>query len=290
MATTTKAWGAILVLSGAGLLAGCAGAAPRSMAAEPSGTGISAASPASPPAGGSSPGAKAYPTASPAVASESAAPSPDRAGLGTEWGETRTSHIEETRFDRANEDEPFALATIRYNDRDGVEGTGSRRRATSLSEVAIANGAISVALHGEGGSTFPALLPRSGAANGQMNVVGRAGERYTIVVTNHTNRRVEAVATVDGLDVMDGSAGSFAHRGYLVGPYATLEIDGFRKSEDEVAAFRFGAIADSYAAQTGSARDVGVIGVALFGERGAEQQTSAQSVPRRIPFRASRPR
>jgi hypothetical protein len=51
-------------------------------------------------------------------------------------------------------------------------------------------------------------------------------------------------------------------------PYATLEIDGFRQSHDAVAAFRFARVADSYAAQTGDARNVGVIGIAFFSERG----------------------
>ena len=36
-----------------------------------------------------------------------------------------------------------------------------------------------------------------------------------------------------------------------------------------VAAFRFGRVADSYAAQTGSDHNVGVIGLAIFAERGA---------------------
>ena len=38
---------------------------------------------------------------------------------------------------------------------------------------------------------------------------------------------------------------------------------------EEVAAFRFGAVSDSYAAEMGDDRNVGIIAVALFGERGA---------------------
>ena len=51
-------------------------------------------------------------------------------------------------------------------------------------------------------------------------------------------------------------------------PFSTLTIDGFRQSHDAVAAFRFASVADSYAAQTGSSRNVGVIGVAFFSESG----------------------
>jgi hypothetical protein len=99
-------------------------------------------------------------------------------------------------------------------------------------------------------------------------VIGSAGQRYSIVLTNNTSHRFEAVATVDGLDVVNGKQGNFDNRGYVLLPFATLEIEGFRQSSAAVAAFRFAAVADSYAAQTGSARNVGVIGVALFSERG----------------------
>ena len=47
---------------------------------------------------------------------------------------------------------------------------------------------------------------------------------------------------------------------------AGVEIDGWRKSMDEVAAFYFTALPDSYAARTGRPDNVGVIGVALFRE------------------------
>ena len=56
--------------------------------------------------------------------------------------------------------------------------------------------------------------------------------------------------------------------GYVLLPFATLEIEGFRQSTSAVAAFRFAAVGESYAAQMGSARNVGVIGAAFFAERG----------------------
>ena len=99
-------------------------------------------------------------------------------------------------------------------------------------------------------------------------VVGQAGQRYSIVLTNNTSHRFEAVGTVDGLDVINGKPGTFDNRGYVLLPFATLEIEGFRTSTQQVAAFRFAAVPDSYAAQTGSARNVGVIGLAFFSERG----------------------
>jgi hypothetical protein len=99
-------------------------------------------------------------------------------------------------------------------------------------------------------------------------VQGRDGARYTIEVENRTDQRFEVVATVDGLDVLDGGPGDLGKRGYILGGGGTLRIDGFRRTLEEVAAFRF-AVADSYAARKGDDTNVGVVGVAFFAERGA---------------------
>jgi hypothetical protein len=49
-------------------------------------------------------------------------------------------------------------------------------------------------------------------------------------------------------------------------PLQSLTIEGFRKSQNEVAAFRFAAPGRAYAANTeaGDVRNIGVIGAALF--------------------------
>jgi hypothetical protein len=76
------------------------------------------------------------------------------------------------------------------------------------------------------------------------------------------------VASVDGLDVIDGGDAQFGKRGYIVPPWGSLDIDGFRSSSQAVQAFRFGAIEDSYAVARGRGADVGVVGVAVFEEQG----------------------
>jgi len=104
--------------------------------------------------------------------------------------------------------------------------------------------------------------------DGESYVMGRVGERYVIRVSNHTGRRIEAVVTVDGRDVVDGKAGDFRNkRGYLVPAWGSVDIDGWRLTQSQAAAFRFSSVADSYAARMGNAREVGVIGVAVFPER-----------------------
>jgi hypothetical protein len=72
---------------------------------------------------------------------------------------------------------------------------------------------------------------------------------------------------VDGVNVVTGETASEHQSGYVLGPYQSVNIEGWRKSLDEVATFYFTHLGDSYAARTGRPNDVGVIGVALFRER-----------------------
>lgn len=103
-------------------------------------------------------------------------------------------------------------------------------------------------------------------AHGRVHVLGQQGRRYALRFRNGSARRVEVVASVDGRDVVDGEPSSLARRGYVVEPYGELVVDGFRVSAGAVAAFRFASVARSYAARMGDARDVGVIGLAVFAE------------------------
>jgi hypothetical protein len=218
-----------------------------------------------PGAGESSPPPPPAPTSTSAQNDSSSVPQPnERPGLGTEWGESRSSHVRDVSFFRADPDRPFATATLFYNDRDGVEALSAYHGgAPHFFDYPTRGGAVTISIHGGGGDPLEALN-----VGERTYVIGQAGERYSIALTNHTNHRFEIVATVDGLDVINGRPGSLDNRGYVLLPHASLDIDGFRQSQDEVAAFRFGRVADSYAAQTGSARNVGVIGVALFSEQG----------------------
>lgn len=196
--------------------------------------------------------------------SSSREPSPEsRPGLGTEWGETRTSRVHDVTFVR-DSGRPFAVATLHYNDRRGVDAMANlHAHRDTRRDIAAGGGAVSITIKDASGSPLEAVR-----AGDRTMVIGQAGQRYSIVLTNHTSHRFESVVTVDGLDVINGKPGTADNRGYVLLPFATLEIEGFRQSTNAVAAFRFAAVGESYAAQMGSARNVGVIGVALFSERG----------------------
>ena len=195
---------------------------------------------------------------------EPTAPAVDRPGLGTSWGETIDAPVSLVPFDRAGA-APWAEVALHYNDADGAMAharyLGSRPAPL---EVRAGDGALTVALVDDAGRTLPGFT-----TGGRTLIIGEDGARYRIVVHNATAARFEVVASVDGLDVIDGRPADPNRRGYIVDPYGVLTIDGFRTSDDAVAAFRFGRVADSYAAQTSGDRNVGVIGLAMFAERGA---------------------
>jgi hypothetical protein len=114
---------------------------------------------------------------------------------------------------------------------------------------------------------------------GRAYVLGHSGERYVVRVTNPTPRRVEAVISIDGLDAVDGEPADARKRGYVIQPYGELRVEGFRVSTAEVASFRFSSVGNSYAGRKGKARNVGVIGVAIFAEQEPPQMPLGHVVP-----------
>jgi hypothetical protein len=114
---------------------------------------------------------------------------------------------------------------------------------------------------------------------GRTYVLGHAGERYIVRITNPTPSRVEALISIDGLDAVDGEPADMRKRGYVIQPYGELRVEGFRVSTEQVASFRFSSVGNSYAGRKGKARNVGVIGVAIFEEQGPPQMVLPQAAP-----------
>ena len=116
--------------------------------------------------------------------------------------------------------------------------------------------------------------------HGRPVVAGRPGARYSVRLANMSGERVLAVVAIDGVNVVSGETAGVGQRGYVLEPWQRTEITGWRKSDDEVAAFEFTSLADSYAARTGRPQDVGVIGVAVFREAAPVEVSDARQTPR----------
>jgi hypothetical protein len=187
-----------------------------------------------------------------------------RPGLGTSYGEQHFSQITTAPFVRGAT-QPDVLLSLWYNDLDGVRqaqgafGSGF----DSYSQASTSDGALVVSVIDESGYSMS-----SAQVGDKRYVVGEPGQRYKLSVQNNSHQRFEVVASVDGLDVIDGQTGSFAKRGYILDPFSSITIDGWRTGNDTVAAFRFSGMEDSYADRKGDGRNIGVIGFAFFHERG----------------------
>lgn len=173
--------------------------------------------------------------------------------LGTQWGEGLESRVSGVDLTRSSE-KPLAVNTLRYS---AASGRGERIR-----ELLTANGRVGIRVLKDNGAVWPIYR-----VNDITRLEGEDGERYILEYRNYSKTNTyEIIATVDGLDVLNGQTGSFGNRGYVLSPRKTVRIEGFRKSTSEVAAFRFSSVADSYAANSaaGSPANAGVIGTAVF--------------------------
>ncbi len=118
---------------------------------------------------------------------------------------------------------------------------------------------------------------------GQTYVAGEPGHRYAVRLVNKTGGRVLAVLSVDGVNAVSGETASAQQAGYVLSPYESAEINGWRKSLDDVAQFVFSAPESSYAARTGRPQNVGVIGVAVYQEQVAWQRPQPPIAQPRAP-------
>jgi hypothetical protein len=160
----------------------------------------------------------------------------------------------------------------------------SRRNTLRLGAALVA-AALSAAAAATAGAHWPNLPPvppiahvevydrATGAAlpvyehGGRQYIVGMPGHEYALRIRNTTERRILAVTSVDGVNVVTGATASPSQPGYVIDPWGSVEIAGWRKSMSRTAAFYFTEHSNSYAARTGRPFDVGVIGVAVFHER-----------------------
>jgi hypothetical protein len=103
--------------------------------------------------------------------------------------------------------------------------------------------------------------------DGRLFVAGRPGARYGLRVTNRSDRRVLVVMSVDGVNILTGETAGWDQRGYIFAPHESYDVNGWRKSNSQIAAFAFAPLSQSYAARTGRPDEVGVIGIAVFNEK-----------------------
>lgn len=96
------------------------------------------------------------------------------------------------------------------------------------------------------------------------------GGNYTVTLRNKTRERVGVLIAVDGLNVVSGERSSLSagETMYVLGPWETTTVQGWRTSLDKVQRFVFVDEQRSYAERTGQANgDMGWIRVLAFREQ-----------------------
>lgn len=171
--------------------------------------------------------------------------------LGTQWGDDVDSKATMVDLRRVSE-EPIGEMTVSYADKS-YKG----RAVNSMSLIA---GKVDFSV-----STDSGKLPLYRDA-GNYYLQGKAGQAYRLHYHNNSSNTYEIVASIDGLNVLDGSAASRYDAGYVLDPNGDLVIEGFRKSESAVASFIFSKPDNAYAANTdtGSIENTGVIGTVIY--------------------------
>lgn len=106
---------------------------------------------------------------------------------------------------------------------------------------------------------------------GKTFIEAKNGSEYVLEIKNSYWKRILAVSSVDGLNVLTGKTASESDSGYIIPAYSAEKIKGFRFSNDEWAMFKFGYKFNgkTYAQSKGCDADknCGVIGFRLFYEQ-----------------------
>lgn len=117
-------------------------------------------------------------------------------------------------------------------------------------------------------------------------VVPKTGVEYTIQVKNLSDQRVLLVASVDGLSVMNGEVFSGkGGSGYVIAPYSTFNIQGWRRGTDQIATFLFESPENSVADRKGTDSQIGKIRLIAIMEK---QEVVPLNIISSVPAPASR--
>lgn len=100
---------------------------------------------------------------------------------------------------------------------------------------------------------------------GLVFVEGRTNSNYELRIKNNSPERILAIPSVDGLSIIDGKPAGPESQGYVLEPYQTLNIPGWKVDADTASKFQFGSATGSYSNRTGRGKkNVGVIGMMVF--------------------------
>jgi hypothetical protein len=114
------------------------------------------------------------------------------------------------------------------------------------------------------------VYPRVRQESNYFYVEAVKGGRYSIQVTNKSDKRIGTVIAVDGRNIIDGEKSDLKQneRMYIVEPYGSNTFEGWRTGMNRTNRFYFTEQADSYAEKAfADASAMGTIALAVYREK-----------------------
>lgn len=117
-------------------------------------------------------------------------------------------------------------------------------------------------------------------ARGKTYIEALPGREYEIRIRNPLPYRVAVAVSVDGLNSIDARHTSAWNASkWVLGPYETINLQGWQMSSVRARKFYFTAESDSYAAKLGQTSNLGLISAVFFRE--SHPQVRVMPSPRR---------
>ena len=178
---------------------------------------------------------------------------------------------------------PLALVTLTAATLAAATAVPAHDRVLSETRGSLVS--VAVELDGRSAPLYPAP-----DGSGRYYVQARQGSLYEVRIANRTSQRIGVRLTVDGLNAISGARdesrwwewGQKPGRMYVLDPWGSTVVRGWRTSLDEVRRFTFVDEQRSYAARSGRANEkMGWIEVATFRERYHPRPTEGWITPPR---------
>jgi hypothetical protein len=143
------------------------------------------------------------------------------------------------------------------------------------------------------GGTF-LTIPFEEFKEGNTSVIkkyleARKSENYTIVIKNKTPDRIGVVIAVDGRNIISGKTSYLRNneRMYIINPYGSLNLEGWRADLSTVNRFYFTDEEDSYSVRTfKDSSAMGVIAAAVYKEKDRLREHHKKRESKKNTFRA----
>lgn len=131
---------------------------------------------------------------------------------------------------------------------------------------------VDVRVLSDSGEVFPKYrtYPRCPQEGKFFYMEAVKGQRYSIQVTNRSDRRIGIVIAVDGRNIVDGKKSDLKRkeRMYIVRPHESNTFEGWRTGMDRTNRFHFTEQSDSYAEKVfADASAMGTIALAVYREK-----------------------